>query len=210
LGAFSFFATKHMTTGEGGIVTTNNSEWAEMMRLFRSHGLKGRHDHVILGYNYRMTEMAAAMGIVQLDKLDQLNAARIQNSEYLIKRLGDIPWLSLPKVPAYVNHTYFWCHILVDEDVLGFGTPELITRLQERGIEVRHRYLEPLYRQPLLTDNLPAVLRLVADEHLPNYSKLYLPNVERTAGRVIGLPNRPDMTPDELNRVVEVLHTIQA
>jgi dTDP-4-amino-4,6-dideoxygalactose transaminase len=208
LGAFSFFATKHMTTGEGGAVTTDNAEWAEKMRIFRSHGLKGRNDHVLLGYNYRMTEMEAAMGMVQLEKLERLNAARIRKSEYLIERLGDIPWLTLPKVPPHVKHTYFWLHILVDEDALGFDTQELIDRLRERGVEVRHRYLEPLNRQPMLTDNLPEVLRLAAGDDLPNYGEMHLVNAERAAGQVIGLPNRPDMTQAELDRVAGVLHKI--
>jgi len=208
LGAFSFFATKHMTTGEGGAITTDNDEWAETMRIFRSHGLKGRNDHVLLGYNYRMTEMEAAMGMVQLDKLERLNEARIRNSEYLIERMGDISWLTPPNVPPYVKHTYFWLHILVDEDVLGFSTQELIRRLRERGVEVRHRYLEPLNRQPILNDNLPEALRLAAGGALPNYGEMHLPNAERAAGQVIGLPNRPDMTQAELDRVVDVLHAV--
>jgi dTDP-4-amino-4,6-dideoxygalactose transaminase len=209
LGAFSFFATKHMTTGEGGAITTDKAEWAETMRVFRSHGLKGRNDHVLLGYNYRMTEMEAAMGMVQLNKLERLNAARIRNSEYLIERLGDIAWLSVPTVPPYVKHTYFWLHILVDEDVLGFSTQELIRRLRERGVEVRHRYLEPLNRQPMLTDNVPEALRLAAGDNLPAYGEIHLPNAERAAGRVIGLPNRPDMTEADLDRVVRVLHNAE-
>jgi dTDP-4-amino-4,6-dideoxygalactose transaminase len=210
LGAFSFFATKHLTTGEGGAVTTDNAEWAETMRMFRSHGMKGRNDHILLGYNYRMTEMAAALGVVQLGKLDRLNTARIRNSEYLIDRLGDIPWLTLPDVPAHVRHTYFWCHVLIDENVLGFSTQELIARLRERGVEVRNRYLEPLYRQPLLTKHLPDILRLVAGQDLPEYDKMYLPNAERAAGQLIGLPNRPDMTQSDLNQVIEVLHNVQS
>ena len=69
-GAFSFFATKHMTTGEGGMITTNDPEIAEQCRIIRSHGMKGRDDHVRLGFNNRMTEIEAAMGLVQLKKLD--------------------------------------------------------------------------------------------------------------------------------------------
>ena len=205
MGAFSFFATKHMTTGEGGAVTTNNADWADYMRRFRSHGLEGRNDHVTLGYNYRMTEMAAAIGIVQLAKLEGFNDARIRNSERLIERLRDISWLSLPRVPAHVRHTYFWCHALIDEDRLGLTTEELIIRLRERGVEVRNRYVAPLYRQPLLTDNLPAALKLAAGDRLPAYAELELPNVEKVAGRMIGLPNRPDMTEDEIDHIVSVL-----
>lgn len=213
LGTFSFFATKHMTTGEGGAITTNNGEWAEKAKRFRSHGLVGRNDHVILGYNYRMTEMAAAMGIVQLGKLDAFNKARIRNTEYLIERLRDVPWLTLPQVPDYVVHTYFWCHVLVDEEALGFSAQELIARLRERGVEVRHRYLEPLYRQPLLLAGSPYPLKCpLACPHYgdpPSYDQIYLPNAEKVAGRIIGLPNRPDMTLSELDRVVEVLYTIR-
>lgn len=205
LGAFSFFATKHMTTGEGGAITTNNGEWAEKMRLFRAHGLKGRDDHILLGYNYRMTEMAAAMGIVQLEKLDRLNDSRIRISEYLIDHLRDVSWLQLPNVPKYIKHTYFWLHVMVDEDALGFGTQELIARLREQGVEVRRRYVQPLNRQPLLNENIPPILRLVAGKHLPDYSAISLPNTEKAAGRIIGLPNRPDMTVDEMDRVIHVL-----
>jgi dTDP-4-amino-4,6-dideoxygalactose transaminase len=208
MGAFSFFATKHMTTGEGGAVTTNNARWAETLRLFRSHGLRGRNDHVMLGYNYRMTEMAAAIGIVQLGKLESLNDARIRNSQYLAAKLDGIPWLTLPQVPAHVRHTYFWCHVLVNEERLGFDTRELARLLRENGVEVRERYVAPLYRQAVLTENLPALLRLSGGAHLPRYGEMHLPNAERVAGRLIGLPNRPDMTEDELDRVVEVVREV--
>jgi dTDP-4-amino-4,6-dideoxygalactose transaminase len=208
-GAFSFFATKHMTTGEGGAVTTNDDEWARTMRLFRSHGLEGRNDHVMLGYNYRMTEMAGALGAVQIQRLDGFNRARIANTEALIAKIRDIPWLRVPEVPPHVLHTYFWCHLWIDEEKLGFSTPELIAKLSERGVESRNRYLEPLNRQPLLTDKLPAILRLVAGDHLPDYAAMQFPQCEKIAGHVIGVPNRPDMSEDEIDRVAEVLHGIK-
>jgi len=213
LGAFSFFATKHMTTGEGGAITTNNPEWAELARQFRSHGMKGRNDHILLGYNYRMTEMAAAMGIVQLGKLDALNEARIRVSETLIERLKDIPWMTLPQVPDYVRHTYFWLHAWIDEEKLGFSTQELIARLRQKKIEVRHRYVEPLYRQRLLQlDNphCPFHGLQYRGVDIPAYGEMYLPNAEKVAGHIIGLPNRPDMTDDEIEWVSQVVHTIQA
>jgi len=208
LSAWSFFATKHMTTGEGGAITTNNSQWAEKMRLFRGHGLSGRNDHVMLGYNYRMTEISAAIANIQLRKLDGFNDARISNTEHLVERLSDIPWLTLPNVPAHVKHTYFWCHVMINEDILGMSTQELIAKLREMGVEVRNRYKEPLYRQPMLNDNIPPILRLSADDNLPAYGEMNLPNAELASGRMIGLPNRPDMTQDEMDRVVEALHRI--
>ncbi len=204
-GAFSFFATKHMTTGEGGIVTTNSPEHAAFMRRFRSHGMEGRNDHVMLGYNYRMQEANAALGSSQLRRLERTNAARIAVSEKVIERVRGIPWLRVPQVPAHIRHTYFWCHVWIDEDLLSMRTSSVIARLRELGIEVRNRYEEPLYRQPVMTTNIPPLLRLVAGKHLPDYGRLFLPNAERIAGRVIGLPNRPDLTDSEIERVVSAL-----
>lgn len=213
-GAFSFFATKHMTTGEGGAITTNNAEWAKRMKMFRSHGMSGRDDHVILGYNYRMTEIAGVMGSVQLGRLDGFNENRVKNSEYLIKHLVDIPWMTLPKVPAHVYHTYFWLHVVVDEELLGFNTQVLIEMLRHHGIEVRHRYLEPLNHQPLLRPDNAAYARIFPPSspqaaHAIAYDKVVLPNAEKVAGRLIGLPNRPDMTQAEMERVIEVMHSIR-
>lgn len=209
LGAFSFFATKHMTTGEGGAVTTNNAEWADKMRKFRGHGMSDRDTHEFLGYNYRMTEMAAAIGKIQIQRLDGLNDARIRNSERLIEKIRDIDWLETPKVPAHVGHTYFWCHILVDEECLGFDTQTLVVKLAAKGIETRNRYTEPLYKQPVLNANLPKMLALSGGANLPDYGSMYLPCVERVAGRVIGLPNRPDMTEEEIDKVATVLRSIR-
>jgi perosamine synthetase len=208
MGAFSLFATKHMTTCEGGVVTTDSSEHADYMRKFRSHGLVGRDDHVLLGYNYRLPEPLGALGCTQIEKLDGLNDARIRNSEALISRIEDIAWLQAPIVPPHVRHTYFWCHILIDEEQLGMSTSDLIRELASRGVEVRRRYTAPLYKQPLLTTNLPPILELSAGPNLPDYGALDLPNSELAAGRVIGLPNRPDMSDGEIEYVAEVLHAV--
>lgn len=207
-GAFSMFATKHMTTCEGGMITTNDAEVAHYMKMFRSHGLKGRNDHVMLGYNYRLPDPLAALGVAQLKKLDALNEKRIEASQRMIAAISDIDWLTVPEVPNYVKHTYFWCHILVDEDKLGMSTDALIERLKEHGIECRNRYAEPLYRQPLLTTHIPPILKLVAGDNLPDYGAMNLPNVERIAGHVIGLPNRPDLSDEEVQYVADFLRSL--
>lgn len=205
MGAFSFFATKHMTTGEGGAVTTNRADFVARMRCFRSHGMEGRDDHVILGYNYRMSEPAAALGISQLERLDEFNAQRVDVTRRVIEQIQEIPWLSVPRVPPHVHHTFFWCHVVIDEARLGLTTREFVHALAQQGVEVRNRYWEPLYRQPLLTRAVPPILRMVAGANLPDYGGLSLPNAESLAGRVIGLPNRPDMEEREIERLVEVL-----
>ena len=210
LGSFSFYATKHITTGEGGAVTTDDDELADYVRKFRNHGMEGRDDHVILGSNFRLTEMGGAIGVLQMGKLEGFNESRIAASEYLIEQLEDVPWLEVPKVPDHVRHTYFWCHLLIDESILGMTTQALIAHLRENGIEVRSRYQEPLYKQPLLNENIPAVLAASAGDNLPAYGDMHLPNAERAAGSMIGLPNRPGITRAELDRVVEVVRSVSS
>lgn len=211
-GAFSFFATKHMTTGEGGMIATNDESLAYRARLIRNHGMINRDEHVVLGANYRMTEMAAAMGLVQLRKLEELNQRRIENSLYLLKRLEGTKGLILPTLEPRIKHTFFWCPILLEEEVLGLKTADFIQQLRERGVETRHRYHAPLYRQPVLRD--PEVLKQLGRDDLssevqpPDYDSIWLPVAERIAGKIIGLPNHPQLTRKELDYVVEVVKTL--
>jgi dTDP-4-amino-4,6-dideoxygalactose transaminase len=215
IGAFSFFATKHLTTGEGGMITTDDRNMADYARMIRNHGMSNRDTHNVLGYNYRMTELAAAIGIVQLNRLDELNAKRIGNSLYLINELKRcrIEWLTLPKLRDDVKHTFFWCPIQIDEGKLGMSTQELIKKLRERGVETRHRYEEPLYKQNILVekDAYPEGLLINSEcyDVDMDYSSLHLPNVEKVVGKVIGLPNHPKLERKELNSIVEVIKSIQ-
>ncbi len=155
-GCFSFYATKHMTTGEGGMITTDSDEIAEKAKIIRNHGMVGRDQHVMLGYNYRMSEINAAIGLVQLKKLEKLNEKRIENSLYLLDRIRDeVEWLGVPEIKEYVRHTFFWCPVVVMEEKVGLPTPEVVKKLKERGVEVRYRYREPLYKQKVLLDLSP-------------------------------------------------------
>ncbi|MDY6986981.1 MAG: DegT/DnrJ/EryC1/StrS aminotransferase family protein [Thermodesulfobacteriota bacterium] len=191
-GAFSFFATKHMTTGEGGMITTNNGAIANTCQILRNHGMTDRDTHERLGFNNRMTEMEAAMGLVQLEKLDELNERRISNSLYLIERIKQLPWARVPLPKYNTKHTFFWCPLIVEP--LSDKTVETLkAHLHENGIGFRHRYSEPLYRQPALKG-----VGL-------DYSKIFLPNVEALAGRIIGLPNHPGLTQQDLDRIGDVL-----
>jgi dTDP-4-amino-4,6-dideoxygalactose transaminase len=205
IGIFSFFATKHMTTGEGGILTTDDEQWAELARMIRNHGMADRDTHVILGYNYRMSEINAAIGLVQLAKLEELNKKRIENSKYLIDRLKEknITWLKLPRLSAHIKHTFFWCPVFVEETQLGMSTAQLVQHLKEKGVETRHRYRSPLYRQDLFSTlaSHPATTR-------HDYSKVLLRNAERLAGRIIGLPNHAGLTRNDLDRIVHILNSV--
>ena len=194
------------------MITTNDSNIAEKARLIRNHGMISRDEHAVLGYNYRMNEVAAAIGIVQLSKLDELNEIRAQNSMYLLKALEDVDWLSVAKIKPYVKHAFFWCPVQVNEEKLGMTTKELVAELRRRGVEVRHRYVAPLYKQPMLLNQnahpkkCPFSCPFYGKE--VDYSKIYLPNVESVAGKMIGLPNHPKLTAEELNRVIDVIKSI--
>lgn len=192
-GVFSFFATKHMTTGEGGMITTNDAKVAEAGRVIRNHGMAGRDTHIRLGFNNRMTEMEAAIGLVQLEKLDSLNEKRISNSRYLISHMEKFPWAHVPLSAGRVKHTYFWCPLMVDETKTDKSIEHLKQLLRDNSIEFRHRYQEPVHRQAVL-GNLGI-----------DCANLHFPNAETIAGKIIGLPNHPELTEKDLNRIVHVL-----
>jgi perosamine synthetase len=213
MGAFSFFATKHMTTGEGGIITSNNKEWIEKARQIRSHGMTNRNDHVFLGYNYRMNEMAAAIGLVQLKKLDDFNKKRIKNSLFLLDALSHHPskWFTIPKIEKHIKHTFFWCPLIINVEN-GFTAIEVAKKLRDKGIEVRQRYNEPLYKQKVLQDGNPypngCPFTCQNNVKTQDYKSLFLPNVETIAGNVIGVPNHPGLSQEDLEYIVEVCKSL--
>jgi len=211
-GCFSFYATKNMTTGEGGMIVTDDSKVNKISKQIRNHGMIDRDTHFCLGYNYRMSEINAAIGIVQLKKLDILNQIRIKNSEYLLKNLKKIRWIKIPKIRDNIKHAYFWCPIIIDEKELGMTTKELVIALRQRGLEVRHRYRSPLYKQEMLINknaypkkcpfNCPFYNKKV------DYNSLYMPKAESLAGRVIGLPNHPKLSKEDLDNIIEIMEGI--
>ena len=135
LGCFSFHPRKVITTGEGGMITTNDDELASKLRKLRNHGMENREgitDFVLPGYNYRMTEMQAAIGIAQMRKLDSIIARRQQLARLYNSLLKDIPWLKTPKVLNGVRHTYQAYVVLVDSRI---DRCRLMHQLAEQGIE---------------------------------------------------------------------------
>lgn len=212
-GAFSFFATKNMTTGEGGIISTDDEEFAKTAKLVRTHGMINRDDHVVLGYNYRMTEMEAAFGIVQLGKLDKFNELRIRNSEYILEKLKDLEWLVIQNLNPNIKHVYFWCPIRVDQQKLGKSVSEFLEHLKSNGIGFRQRYQEPLYKQLMLLEKeaYPKQCPFSCQYYKRSldYGSMYLENAEKFSGKIIGLPNHPMLEKRHLDRIVEVVHSFK-
>lgn len=185
LGCFSFYPTKNMTTGEGGMITTNDHHLAAKLRLMRNHGDAGKYNHIMLGYNYRMTNIQGAIGQVQLKSLDLYNQKRIENAEFLSKNIHRTG-LTTPFKDGRVKHVYNQYVIRVEESFPA-SRENLIKYLESNGIGCAVHYPMPVYRQPLYRQlDLDCQDCLVA-EHISQ--------------RVLSLPVHPSLSHEDLEYI---------
>lgn len=145
-GAFSMYPTKNMTTGEGGMVTTNSKKIADSLSLLRNHGMKERYYHDIIGYNFRMTDLGAAIGIEQLKKLSGHTQTRRKIASNYNKGLKDIPGLILPEELKGNGHVYHQYTIRITSD-FGWTRDEVMAELAKNDIGSAIFYPVPLYKQ---------------------------------------------------------------
>ena len=188
-GCFSFYPTKNMTTGEGGMITTNDKEIAEKARMIKNHGQKERYLHEILGYNYRMIDIAAAIGLCQLRKLEQFNSKRIENAKFLTERVKGIRGLILPCVSSNTKHVFHQYTVRVTEE-FGLSRDKVKEKLKQKGIMTEIYYPLPIHKQPLYK-------KLGYNDHLPNS--------EKAAKEVLSLPVHPGLRAAELQTIVRAL-----
>lgn len=145
MGCFSLQQGKHMTTGEGGIVTTENENFAKRMRLFvnKAWGYdEPNPDHYFLALNYRMTELQGAVAIAQLKKLEKAVVKRRQMAELLNNLLAQVPGLLIPPIPKGATHTY-WRYVLrIDDRILKCNVNEIASKLKTKGIHCIARYIQ--------------------------------------------------------------------
>ncbi|MFB3765890.1 MAG: DegT/DnrJ/EryC1/StrS family aminotransferase [Methanotrichaceae archaeon] len=194
IGCFSFYPTKNMTTGEGGMITTNEDAIASKLRLLRNHGDTGKYNHVLLGYNYRMMNSQGAMGQVQLKKLDEFNRKRINNAEYLNKNIM-IKGLTVPFKAENVRHVYNQYVVKVEEDFPA-GREKLMDYLQSRGIGSAVHYPKPVYRQPIYRE-------LGLDKDV-------CPVSEDVSRKVMSLPVHPALTQEDLEYIAMTVNGFEA
>jgi dTDP-4-amino-4,6-dideoxygalactose transaminase len=189
VGCFSFYATKNLMTGEGGMLTTKDERIAQMARRFRQHGQGERYEYLSLGYNYRMTDISAAIGRVQLSRLDKINAARRANAALYTELLANLPGVTTPFVPAGVEHAYHQYSILIDAEktTSHIDRDALRANLTENGIGSGIYYPTPLHMNPLFSGL--------------GYALGDLPNSERAAKQIVALPVHPSLTPDNIREV---------
>jgi perosamine synthetase len=191
LACFSFYATKNMTTGEGGMVTTGDSGLADRIRLLINHGQKEKYLHTTLGYNYRMTDMAAAMGLVQLKKLDGMNARRAANAEYLDRSLR-CPGLITPHVRPGSTHVYHQYVVRVEKGAR-LSRDAFMQALAARGVGTAIHYPRPVHDQPL---------------YQGSQGKDPCPVSGRLASSVLSLPVHPLVSEDDLRAIVRAVHEV--
>jgi perosamine synthetase len=189
IGSFSFYPTKNMTTGEGGMITTGDPEVARRARLYTNHGQSEKYLHTLIGYNYRMTDIAAAIGLVQLEKLDAYSSRRIENARYYdthIRAAG----ITTPTVMPGARHVYHQYVIQVTEEC-PLSRDELITYLKDRGIGSAIHYPIALPDQPVFADE-----------------KASCPISRELAQTVLSLPVHPGVTLEDCKKVCGVLNNL--
>jgi len=177
---FSFYPTKNMTTGEGGMITTSNEELAAKLRLLRDHGQKSRYEHVVIGFNFRMNDISAAIGIQQLKKLEGFNERRIANAKLLSDGLSDVKQIKTPYVPEGLRHVFH----------------QYTMRAKKRDGLKDYLGLENIrcgiYYPRLVTENAP----------IKPFATRPTPKAEKATKEVLALPIHPGLSQDDLARMV--------
>ena len=183
-GAFSLYATKNMTTGEGGFVTTNDDRLADFLRLYRSQGMRQRYQHEILGFNFRMTDISAAIGLVQFAKLERNTARRQAIAARYDDGFADL-LIGLPVTPEGRMHVFHQYTVDVGPD-----RDAIVEELRELGVGTGIYYPVPVHRQAYVMER-----GLHAD----------LPVTDTVSERTLSLPMYPGLTPDEQETVISAV-----
>lgn len=192
LACFSFYATKNMITGEGGMVTTKDKALYDRLRLVINHGQSEKYLHTCLGYNYRMTDIAAAIGLVQLQRLPGFNEKRRRNAEYYNSHLS-VKGLVTPYIPAGMQPVYHQYVVRLTRE-FPMDRAAFMEYLKDNGIGSAIHYPIPLHRQP--------VFGLKSDPDP-------CPVSTRLAASVLSLPVHPSLGEDQLAYICETINRVK-
>jgi perosamine synthetase len=180
-GAFSLYATKNMTTAEGGFITTNDDQLADWLRLYRNQGMRARYQFEMLGYNFRMTDLAAAIGLAQFRKLARNTATRRAIAARYDEAFGELP-IGLPITPDGRTHVFHQYTLDV-----GGARDAIVEDLREAGVGADIYYPIPVHRQSYIMER-----GLHAD----------LPVTDAAASRTLAIPMFPGLTDAEQDQVI--------
>ncbi len=180
-GCFSLYATKNVMSAEGGMITTDDEVLAQKCRMLRNHGMQRRYYHDLLGYNFRMTDLNAAIGLAQMARLPAFTAQRQANAAYLNEHIHAVV---TPKVMAHCSHVWHQYTIRVDG---GRDRDAAVKQLNEAGVGTGIFYPLPAYRQAHLVEL--------------GYGELKLPVTEQVVREVISLPVHPQLSAEDLEKI---------
>jgi len=188
--AFSFFGNKIITTGEGGMVVTNDPKIANRCVLFRDHGMTvdKRYWHEVIGYNYRMTNIQAAIGVAQMNKINKIVEKKKSIALEYEKHLKNVNGITLPPNKEWADNIYWLYTVLVDESKTGFNVSSLISEFMKHDIDSRIVFY-PIHTQPIYKHNMQ------------------LPVAESIHASGISLPSAPDISNDEIREVCTIIKT---
>jgi len=192
MGCFSFYATKNMTTGEGGMVTTSDKAFNERLRLLINHGQSEKYLHTRIGYNYRLTDVAAAIGLVQLKKLEKFNMRRRKNAEYFDSHIS-VKGLLTPEVTQGTHHVYHQ-YVVRLTDEFPMKRADFIEYLKAKGIGTAVHYPIPLHHQPVYA-------RADEPDSCPVSTSL--------AGSVLSIPVHPLLDQKELAYICDTINRVK-
>lgn len=195
VGCFSLYATKNLNTGEGGVVTTNDAAIADRLRLLRNQGMRQRYQYEVAGHNYRLTNLAAAVGLPQLARMDTINDSRRVNAAALRSGLAGVPGLVLPAEPLEGRtHVYHQFTVRITDEAL-ITRDEVIDQLTARGIGCGTYYPKVVYDYDCYRTHSGVVL----DE---------VPHADRTVTEVVSLPVHPFLTAGDLDEIVATVREV--
>jgi perosamine synthetase len=194
IGVFSLYPTKNITSGEGGMITTNNSEYAERAKQFRHHGQSenAQYQYHDLGYNYRMSDLHAAIALAQLTRLEDFTKKRISNAKLLTAGLAGIPGIITPALVPGTKHVFHQYTIRVS----GFRKTrdELVALLRNAGIGCGIYYPQPLHLFPMFK--------------AMGYKPGDFPVAEKAAQEVLSLPVHPSVTEQDIKYIIKTIKSI--
>jgi dTDP-4-amino-4,6-dideoxygalactose transaminase len=186
---WSLYASKNITTGEGGVVTTGSDEMAETVRQIRTHGEKAKYASLMLGNNYRMSEIQAAIGLVQLAKLPAFAAKRRENAKRLTKILSKTDRLQLPEDPKEGRHSWYLYTVRLN-NATETERNKVVEELRKKEIGAEVYYINPVHLMPYYRDQ---------------FGGRKLPETEKAAKQVFSLPVHPSVTEEQIDYLGKTL-----
>jgi perosamine synthetase len=196
-GVFAFYPNKQITTGEGGLVVTNDDQAAQMMRALRNQGRAPGDtwlQHTFLGYNYRMDELSAALGVVQMGRIEELLAKRERVASWYAERLAEIPQVEAPHLAEHTSRVSWFVYVI--RLVRGTDRGAVANRLANLGIPVRPYFL-PIHLQPYMVERF-------------GYHPGEFPVTEDLGERGLALPFSGMMSEAQVETVCRALYTALA